>query len=207
MSVETGLIPLVVTILGLGVAAQVLSDRLEVPSVLFLLLAGIAVGPEGLGLVTADAFGSSLPGIVGLSVAIIVFEGAFHLKISKLRQTPREAFRLVTAGALVTLVGTAVVVRFAIDAPWGLSFLVGSLLVATGPTVITPMLEVVPVRDRVAAALETEGIVNDVIAAILAVAVFEVVVTGEAAAVQLLESFVSRLGIGVLVGVGAAGVI
>ena len=207
MSAESGLIPLVVTVLGLGVAAQVLADRLEVPSVLFLIVAGIAVGPEGLGVVTADAFGASLPGIVGLSVAIIVFEGAFHLKLSKLRQTPREAFRLVTIGAIVTLVGTAVTVRFTLGASWELALLVGSLLVATGPTVVTPILDVVPVRDRVAAALETEGIVNDVTAAILAVAVFEVVVTGETAVTALVQSFVSRLGIGVLVGVLVSGVI
>jgi len=101
VSSGTGLIPLVVTILGLGVAAQVLADRLRMPSVLFLILAGIAVGPDGLDIVGLDAFGGAEPfsAIVGLSVAIIIFEGAFQLKLSKLRQTPREAFRLVTLGA------------------------------------------------------------------------------------------------------------
>ena len=206
VSTGTGLIPLVVTILGLGVAAQVLADRLEVPSVVFLILAGIAVGPEGLGIVGLESFGGPEPltGIVGLSVAIIIFEGAFHLKLSKLRQTPHEAFRLVTLGAAIALVGTAIVVRFALDASWGLSFLVGSLLVATGPTVVTPILTVVPVRDRVAAALETEGIVNDVTAAILAVAVFEVLLAQGTQLQLLVQSFVSRLGVGVLVGVLAA---
>jgi NhaP-type Na+/H+ or K+/H+ antiporter len=203
------LIPLVVTILGLGVAAQVLADRLEIPSVLFLILAGILVGPEGLDIVGLDAFGGPEPlsAIVGLSVAIIIFEGAFHLKLSKLRQTPREAFRLVTVGAAISLLGTAVAVRLALGATWELSFLVGSLLIATGPTVITPMLEVVPVRDRVAAALETEGIVNDVIAAILAVAIFEVVV-GRGTQLQLLVmAFISRLSVGLFIGITTAGIL
>ncbi|WP_423751373.1 cation:proton antiporter [Salinirarus marinus] len=209
MSSGTGLLPLVVTILGLGVASQLLADRLEIPSVLFLILAGIAVGPEGLDVVGLDAFGGPEPlsAIVGLSVAIIIFEGAFHLKLSKLRQTPREAFRLVTLGAGISLVGTALAVRFALGASWELSFLVGSLLIATGPTVITPILNVVPVRDRVAAALETEGIVNDVTAAILAVAVFEGVVASGIGIPALLQAFVSRLGVGVLVGTVAAGVL
>jgi len=207
VSSGVGLIPLVVTILGLGVAAQLLADRLEIPSVLFLILAGIAVGPEGLGVVTDDVFGESLSAIVGLSVAIIIFEGAFHLKRAKLRQTPREALRLVTLGAAISLVGTAVVVRFALDTSWELAFLVGSLLIATGPTVITPILQVVPVRDKVAAVLETEGIINDVTAAILAVAMFEALVAGETAFVQLLEAFVSKLSVGVLVGVASAAVL
>jgi NhaP-type Na+/H+ or K+/H+ antiporter len=203
------LIPLVAAILGLGVAAQVLADRLEIPSVLFLILAGIAVGPEGLNLVGLSSFGGPEPlsAIVGLSVAVIIFEGAFHLKLSKLRQTPREAFRLITLGAAVTFLGTAVAVRFALGASWELSLLIGSLLIATGPTVITPILEVVNVRDRVAAALETEGIVNDVTAAILAVVIFEVVVRMDSELPLVIQSFVSRLGIGLLVGVLSAGIL
>lgn len=207
MSAGAGIIPLVVTILGLGAAAQVLADRLEIPSILFLILAGIAVGPEGLDIVRLASFGGPEPlsAIVSLSVAIIIFEGAFHLKLSKLRQTPREAFRLVTLGAIISLVGTAVAVRYALGASWELSFLVGALLIATGPTVITPILNVVPVRDRVAAALETEGIINDVIAAILAVAIFEgAIVSGGTRVSLLTQSFVSRLGIGILVGSLAA---
>lgn len=206
MSTVTGLIPLVATILGLGVAAQILADRLKIPSVLFLILAGIGVGPEGLNIVSLEAFGGVQPlsAVVGLSVAIIIFEGAFHLRFSKLRQTPKEAFRLVTVGALLTLLGTAVAVHYALGVSWSLAFLVGSLLIATGPTVITPILQVVPVRDRVAAALETEGIVNDVTAAILAVAVFEVVNASGTQAGLLLDVFISRLGTGLLVGLLAA---
>lgn len=207
MSTGAGIIPLVVTILGLGVAAQVLADRLEIPSILFLILAGIAVGPEGLNLVELQSFGGPEPlsSIVSLSVAIIIFEGAFHLKLSKLRQTPHEVFRLVTLGAIIGLIGTAIAVRYALGASWRLSFLVGALLIATGPTVITPILNVVPVRDRVAAALETEGIINDVIAAILAVAIFEVkIVAGEPQILPLVQVFLSRLGIGISVGAIAA---
>ena len=209
MTAGTELLSLVVIILGLGVLAQILSDRLEIPSVLFLILAGIAVGPEGFDLVGLESFGGSesLSAIVGLSVAIIIFEGAFHLKLDKLRQAPREAFRLVTLGAIFTLVGTAAVVRFALDVPWSLSFLVGALLIATGPTVITPILNVISVRDQVGAALETEGIVNDVTAAILAVVIFDLVVAGGSSLPQLLGSFVSRLGIGLLVGVVTAAII
>ncbi|MFB6293413.1 MAG: potassium transporter, partial [Halonotius sp.] len=68
---------IVATILALGITAQVLADRFRVPSVLFLILAGVLVGPEGLAIVTLDVFGSELSTIVGLSVAVIVFEGSF----------------------------------------------------------------------------------------------------------------------------------
>lgn len=55
----------------------------------------------------------------------------------------------MTVGALIALVGTSLVVKGALRTSWGVAFLISSLLVATGPTVITPILDVVPVRDRV----------------------------------------------------------
>jgi len=207
------LILLVAGVLAVGVAAQVVSDWLRVPSIIFFLAAGIALGPEGLGFLTQTTFGTTgLSAIVGLSVAIIVFEGAFHLHLDRLRAAPSATIKLVTLGAAIALVGTAVAIRFALGAEfgydvvtWELSFLIGALLVATGPTVIAPILEVVPVRDRVGAALETEGIVNDVSAAILAVVMFEVILLeGQT---NILGLFVERLGVGLLVGLVVAGVL
>ncbi|WP_137284311.1 cation:proton antiporter domain-containing protein [Halorussus salinisoli] len=209
MAAEGGaqLVPIVAAIIGLGVGAQVLADRFQVPSVLFLILAGIIIGPEGLRVVTPEAFGGALSAIVGLSVAIIVFEGAFHLTIEKLREAPSATLKLVTLGAVIALVGTAIVVRFALGVGWDVAMLVGSLLVATGPTVITPILEVVPARDRVEIALETEGVVNDVTAAILAVVTFEVVVLEDPTVNEVVADFAQRLGIGILAGLVVAGVV
>ena len=207
MSAAQSLVGAVVIVAAIGVAAQLLADRLQVPSVGFLLVAGVLVGPQALGLVRPEQFGAAgLEAIVGLSVGIIVFEGAFHLTTERLREASREALGLVTVGAFVSLVGTAVTVRAVFDTRWAVAVLVGSLLIATGPTVITPIMDVVPVRERVAAALETEGIINDVVAAVLAVATFEFVVADSASPLVVVEAFVVRLVVGVLVGAAVAGV-
>jgi len=201
------LIPLVAGIIGLGVAAQVLAARLQVPSIIFYLLVGVTIGQPGLGIIGRGTFGNALPGIVGLAVAIIVFEGAYHLRFERIREAPAATFRLVTLGAAIALVGTAAAVYVAFDSPavtWELAFLIGALLVATGPTVITPILKVVPVRDRVATALETEGIVNDVTAAIIAVVVFETI-NPATESDGLLIAFTERLGTGLLIGLVVAG--
>ncbi len=202
------LIAVTATIIAVGVGAKVLADRFQVPSIIFLVAAGVLLGPEGPArfvagvdpLITPNSFGDALPSIVGLSVAIIVFEGAFHLRASKLREAPSVALRLITLGAVIAFGGTTLAVRFALGAEWLVAALIGALLVATGPTVVTPILSVVPVRDRVAAALETEGIVNDVTAAIVAVVFFELLI-GEGGGVgEFVLLFAERLGIGILVG-------
>jgi len=202
------LLTVVATIIGVGVLSQVLADRLQVPSVVFLIAAGLVLGP-GLGVLKPDQlFGSEpIATIVGVSVAIIVFEGAFNLRVSKLREAPSETVRLITVGAVIAFLGTAAAVHFVLGAGWPLSLLIGALLVATGPTVVTPILEVVPVRDRVAAALETEGIVNDVTAAIGAVVAFEAILLDDPTLVDVARLFAERLGIGVLVGIIVAGVL
>lgn len=192
---------LVVLIITLGVIAQILSDRFQVPSVLFLIIMGILVGPEGLGLVSLELFGTeSLNTIVGLSVALIMFEASFHLKAEKFQEAPRTTIRLITIGGVIALVGTALSVRVFLDARWDVAFLIGALLVATGPTVITPILQTVRLHDRVAAALETEGVTNDVTASILAVAVFHFITSPENNAITVISSFIMRLGAGLVVG-------
>ncbi|MFD1562480.1 cation:proton antiporter [Haloarchaeobius amylolyticus] len=205
--VDLELIALVAAIVGFGTAAQFLAAKYRVPSVLFLIVAGIAIGPEGLGIVTPDTFGDALSTIVGVSVAIIVFEGSFRLTFETVRTAPRAARRLITIGAALSFLGTALTVWLFLDASWEIAFLVGALLVATGPTVITPILAVVPVRDAVATTLETEGIVNDVTAAILAIVLFKAMTAQELAPRGFVFLFVERLGMGILTGLVIAIVI
>jgi len=203
----SSLLPVIAAILVSGLVVQLLAHRLQVPSVIFYLLIGVVLGPEVLGLVTLETFGSGLEIIVGISVAIIVFEGAFALQIERIRGASTVSLRLVTVSALVMFVGTAIAVRFLEDANWEISLLIGALLVATGPTVITPILNVVRVRDHVATALETEGIVNDVTAAIVAVVIFETLLLDDLGVPATVASFFQRLGVGVAAGVLAAVII
>ena len=203
----SNLLPVIAAILVSGLVVQLVAHRLKVPSVIFYLLIGVVLGPEVLGLVTLETFGNGLEIIVGISVAIIVFEGAFALRIERIRGASTVSLRLVTVSALVMFLGTAAAVRFFEGANWEIALLIGALLVATGPTVITPILNVVRVRDHVATALETEGIVNDVTAAIVAVVIFETLLLDDLGVPATLFSFVERLGVGVLAGVLAAVVI
>ncbi|NGM70703.1 NAD-dependent epimerase/dehydratase family protein [Natronolimnobius sp. AArcel1] len=201
------LVATVALVLALGVASRVLADRLQIPSVLFLIVAGIAIGPEVLGLVSRETFGGGLSAMVGVSVAIILFEGSYHLRLEKLRESPTALIRLVTVGAAITWLGTAAAVVVFLETSLEVGLLVGALLIATGPTVIGPILQVVTVRDHVAAVLEGEGILNDVTAAILVVVVFEVLIAGNGTPAALVGDFITRLFVGLAVGATIAGLV
>ncbi len=203
----SSLLPIVALILVAGIGVQLLARRFRIPSVVFYLGLGLLLGPEVLGLVTVETFGDGLETVVGLSVAIIVFDGAFALRFERIREASRTSLRLVTIGAVVTFLGISVAVRVLEGAAWEIALVVGALLVATGPTVITPILEVVRVREHVAAALETEGIINDVTAAIAAVVIFETMLLDDLGISQTAIAFVERAGVGVFAGLLATGLI
>ncbi len=203
----SSLLPVAALILVSGIGVQLLARRLRVPSVVFYLVVGFLLGPEVFGLVTLETFGDGLETVVGLSVAIIVFDGAFALRMERIREASTASLRLVTIGAVIMFVGTTIAVRVLEGAAWEIALVIGALLVATGPTVITPILEVVTVREHVSAALETEGIINDVTAAIAAVVIFETLLLDDLGIQSTVLAFGERLGVGVGAGLLATGLI
>jgi NhaP-type Na+/H+ or K+/H+ antiporter len=204
------------SVVGLGVACQWLAWRLRLPAILLLLLAGMAVGPGSAVLVSQgllpqrlmdpdQLFGTLLLPIVSLSVALILFEGGLTLNVHELRQGTGIIWRLVTLGALVSWVLSAIAARYLIGFPWGLAVLLGAILVVTGPTVIGPLLRHVRPTGVVGPVLRWEGIIIDPIGALLAVIVFEVIASGhEVHAAPILRAIGGTLAIGGGLGLAAA---
>jgi NhaP-type Na+/H+ or K+/H+ antiporter len=164
----------VVLALAVGVLAQSVSRHLHLPGIVLLLLAGAGLGPDGLDWVHPSALGEGLPILVELSVAVILFEGGLNLEISRLRREQTAIRRLVIGGALVTLLGGALAVRWMLGWGWDTALVFGSLVVVTGPTVIGPLVEEIRLRPRVATVLEAEGVLIDPIGVILALLLLQV---------------------------------
>ncbi|WP_223639034.1 sodium:proton antiporter [Corallococcus sp. EGB] len=183
-----------------GILAQLLARHLSVPGIVVLLAAGVLLGPEGLGLIQPASLGPALQTVVGFSVSVILFEGAMSLDVRKLRREARSIQRLVTLGAAVTAVGGALAARALMGWDWGVSALFGTLVMVTGPTVITPLLRRVRVSHRVATVLEAEGIFVDAVGAIIAVVALDMALHAEEGPWLLVRALGSRWGVGLAVG-------
>ena len=191
---------MVITVMA-GIGAQVLGKYLKVPGIVFLLLFGVLLGPDGLSLVHPQLLGDGLEVIVSLSVALILFEGGLNLQVRELSKISSSLRNLVTIGPIITLIGGGVAAHFLAEFPWPLAFLYASLVVVTGPTVIGPLLKQVRVDRQVATLLESEGVLIDPVGAILAVLVLDVVLNGgDADPQKLLTGLLIRLGIGTAIG-------
>jgi len=185
-----------------GVVAQSLARHLRLPGIVLLLAAGVLLGPDGLGLVHPAMLGPGLSVLVSFAVAVVLFEGGLNLDLRRLRREANTIRRLVVLGALITGLGGAVAARFLMGWPWFLSLLFGSLVIVTGPTVITPLLRRIKVRRSVATILEAEGVLIDPVGAIIAILVLEVVLnSADPGGGSELASFAMRVGVGAVVGV------
>ncbi len=166
-------------VLVLGMAAQWAALRLNLPSILLLLSAGLAVGP-GLGILDPnELFGDLLFPLVSISVALILYEGGLDLNIRELRAIGPAMFRLITVGALVTWLIATLAARYVLGLEFQVAVLLGAILIVSGPTVVLPMLlHIRPVR-RVSNLLKWEGIFIDPVGAIIAVIVLQAIVSGD----------------------------
>ncbi|HEY9735211.1 MAG TPA: cation:proton antiporter [Trichocoleus sp.] len=197
---------IVLTVLG-GITAQVIAEFFKVPSIIFLLLLGIGMGPDGLGWIHPQALGVGLEVMVSLCVALILFEGGLSLDLKALGQVSNSLQNLVTLGIFVTLVGGGMAAHWLGEFPWPLAFLYASLVVVTGPTVINPLLRQVKVDRKVSTLLEGEGVLIDPVGAILAVVVLDIILNGDADPLSVVSGLSLRLGIGALIGgVGGAAI-
>jgi NhaP-type Na+/H+ or K+/H+ antiporter len=190
--------------LAVGIFAQSVSRHLRIPGIVLLLLAGIALGPDGMAWIDPRSLGLGLVAVVELAVAVILFEGGLNLEISRLRREQAPIRRLVTWGALITLVGGALAARWCLDWPWMRSFVFGGLVVVTGPTVVGPLVRNLRLRPRVATVLEAEGVLIDPIGAILAVVLLGIALQGFESIWDTPMLLAASLGFGAIAG-GIAG--
>ena len=77
------------------------------------------LGPDGADWIDPRSLGDGLVVLVDLAVAVILFEGGLNLRVSRLRREQASIRRLVTWGALTTLVGGALAASLLLD--WSLS--------------------------------------------------------------------------------------
>ncbi len=167
-------------VLILAVGSQLVAKLLRVPAIVLLLTVGFVAGILTKDVQPSYLLGSLYQPFVSVAVGVILFEAGLRLTFREV--TPRirpTVVRLVSLGLLFTWLAVTVTVKLALhnlgpDVP----FLIGAILVVSGPTVVLPLLAYIrPARD-VRAVLKWEGVLIDPIGALLAVAVFQVARTG-----------------------------
>jgi len=168
-------------VLVLAVSSQLVARVVGVPGLVILLPAGFLAG-----IATDDIHPDKLLGglyqpFVSIAVGVILFEAGLRLSFDEVAPgVRRSVVRLVVGGAALTwLAITATTALLYGDMDLGAAFLVGAILVVSGPTVVLPLLAFIRPAGAVRALVKWEGTLVDPIGALLGVVVFAAVRTGQ----------------------------
>jgi NhaP-type Na+/H+ or K+/H+ antiporter len=167
-------------VLVLAVGSQLAARLARLPAIVVLLPVGFVAG-----IATADVHPDRLLGdlfqpFVSIAVGIILFEAGLGLSLAGVAPSARRlVLRLVAIGALVSWLGVAAAVALlfgGFDA--SVAWLIGAILVVSGPTVVLPLLAYIRPTRAVRSLLTWEGVLVDPVGALLGVLVFHAATSG-----------------------------
>ncbi|MEQ8471824.1 MAG: sodium:proton antiporter [Marinoscillum sp.] len=200
------------SIFVLGIFAQWLAWKIKQPAILPLILIGLVIGPistffteDGSKLIDGDAIftGDLLFSFVSIAVGVILFEGGLTLNIKEIRSLAGTVRNLLIIGALVTFIGGGIAAHFIMDLSWEISFLFGALIIVSGPTVVIPILRNVRPNSNVNTVLKWEGILIDPLGALVAVLMYEFILSskhGGGYPIEVFQEFFITISAGIVSG-------
>ena len=189
-------------ILAVGTLAGLLAQKIRIPDVAVFLVAGIAIGPQALGLIHISADSALNQIILLFGASYILFDGGASLRFDVLKRVWITIVVIATVGVLITAAITGVAAHYILGVPLIVALLLGAVLAATDPATLVPIFRQVPVRDRVAQTVMSESAFNDAMGAIVTFSVLAVAMGGEQfSLVSSLFDLLKQSAIGIVAGV------
>ena len=163
-------------LLILAVGSQILARRLRIPALIVLLPAGFVAGTLTDVVHPDQLLGPAFQPLVGLAVAVILYDAGLGLDLRKLTGHPRRVVvRLIALGVPLTFALATLAAAPLLGLSAQAALMLGAIVVVSGPTVVGPLLDFVRPTDRVRRILAWEGAVIDPVGAILGAVVFNVI--------------------------------
>jgi NhaP-type Na+/H+ or K+/H+ antiporter len=169
------------------------------PAVVLLLGIGLLAGHAGFDLVHPEELGAGLEPVVGLLVSLVLFDGGLNLRLAG-RDLQRSVLQLVLVRLLFGLPVAALLAHLLAGLPWSLSLVYGAIALATGPTVITPMVRQLRLPPKLAQLLEAEGLILEPVSAVMGLVLLQVTLGDLGGWQEGASLLLQRLGGGVALG-------
>jgi len=182
-----------------GSLAQLIAHLSGLPAVVLLLALGLVVGQAGLHLVQPETLGAGLEPLVGLLVSLVLFDGGLNLRLAG-KELQRTVIQLVLVRLVLGLVGGAALAHWLTGLSWPLAWVFGAIALATGPTVIAPMVKQMRLQSSLARVLDAEGLILEPTAAVLALLLLQLALGDLSRWQDVASLLVLRLGGGALLG-------
>jgi cell volume regulation protein A len=189
-------------ILAVGTVTALLAQKIRIPDIAVFLVAGIAIGPQGLGLIDIKANSALSQIILLFGASYILFDGGASLRFSVLKQVWITIVVIATVGVLITAGITGLAAYFVLGVPPVVALLLGATMASTDPATLVPIFRQIRIRDRVAQTVMSESAFNDAMGAIITFAVLTVAMgSGEFSLTSSMSDLLKQSIIGIAAGV------
>jgi NhaP-type Na+/H+ or K+/H+ antiporter len=182
-----------------GATAQALAWLTGLPGVVLLLSAGLVIGRSGFGLVEPLDLGAGLGTVVGLLVSLVLFDGGINLRLPG-DATKQAVLRIVLVRLVLGLAAGLLAAHWLAGLNWSLAAVFSAIVLATGPTVVTPLVRQIRLAPPLGEVLEGEGLILEPIGAVLALLLLELALGDLHGWRELALGLLQRLGGGVAIG-------
>lgn len=169
---------LLCVILGVGMVTGFIARLLKVPDVVMFLLAGMALGGAGFGVIDVKVDSTLNQLLLIFGSCYILFDGGASVRLSVLKGVWPTLVSLATFGVLISAVVTAFAAQYFLHLPFIFAMLLGAVIASTDPATLVPVFRQVKIRAKVAQTVMSESAFNDAMGAILTFAVLIVAVSG-----------------------------
>jgi NhaP-type Na+/H+ or K+/H+ antiporter len=167
--------------------------------VVLLLSAGLVIGRSGFGLVEPLDLGAGLGTVVGLLVSLVLFDGGINLRLPG-DATKQAVLRIVLVRLVLGLAAGLLAAHWLAGLNWSLAAVFSAIVLATGPTVVTPLVRQIRLAPPLGEVLEGEGLILEPIGAVLALLLLELALGDLHGWRELALGLLQRLGGGVAIG-------
>lgn len=194
----------------IGAVGEIFFQRTNIPDVIWLILAGILLGPVT-DTVTREQLGTIAPYFAALTLVVVLFDGGSALRLSDLLLAARRSTALAILTFLLAMFAVAgftmLAARIGIlpsEWSWLHGFMTGCILGGSSSIIIMPAMSQARVEGQVANLVSLESALTDALCVVGTAALIDIIILGGASgpspALTLLKSF--GLGVGIAFAAG-----
>ncbi len=196
---QQGTFVIIGTVLLIGFFGNLARDKTKIPESLFLLIAGILIGP------VFHLFGtSSLLSISSLftsiALVIVLMEGGMNLDLFGVMRNLYKALAFMSLSSLITISFITIWMHYIFMFPWITSLLIGIALGGTTSITVLHLIERLKIEESIKDILVLESVLTDVLLITAAIIVLQFTQMSNLSIQTIISNIVSQISIAFLFG-------
>lgn len=196
-------------LLLVGIILSYLSNKLKIPNVIVLILAGILISFIKFNGKKLISFSNEfLTAVAIIALIMIVFDSTSRLNLKRLSKTTPVALRVTLLFIIIELIAISAASYYVMNLGWMLSFLFATIMVGTDPSAVLALLK--KIQHKAITFLEIESLINTPLTVILPFIVIEISKTFDISTIfstfasqisPFLQQIITGVGAGIVIGI------